>query len=314
MDTRSATTAVTEVRNRIDSWTAAVRRADIAAIMSHYAPDVLAFDAIQQLQFKGVPAYEKHWKACLEMCPGPMVFEVHELDVQVEGPLAVAHALMRCGASDESGETKTSWMRMTSSYRKIDGQWMITHEHFSAPFDMQTGKALFDLQPDGSADKVRPIPLGMNTVTPHLVCAGAAQAIEFYKKAFGATEESKLESPDGKIAHACVRIGGSPVMLVDEMPQWGAVGPKTLKGSPVTIHLYVDDAEAVAEKAVAAGATLVMPVQETFWGDRYGVLEDPYGHKWSVATHVRDLSREEIQRGAREMMSGKGGAGATAAP
>jgi PhnB protein len=140
-----------------------------------------------------------------------------------------------------------------------------------------------------------PIPQGMHTLTPHLVCAGAADAIEFYKKAFGAVEEGRMAAPDGKLMHAMVRIGDSPLMLVDESPQWGMLGAKALKGSPVTIHLYVDDVDATVERAVAAGAKVTMPVAEQFWGDRYGTLEDPFGHHWSVATHVRDVSPEEMR-------------------
>ena len=151
--------------------------------------------------------------------------------------------------------------------------------------------------------KVNPIPKDMPTVTPHIVCAGAAGAIEFYKKAFGAVEGARLPGPDGKLMHGMIRINGSPVMLVDENPQWGIVSPKSLKGTPVTIHLYVEDADAFVEKAVAAGAKVTMPVAEQFWGDRYGVIEDPYGHKWSVATHVRDLSMDEIQQAMKKMAS-----------
>jgi len=141
----------------------------------------------------------------------------------------------------------------------------------------------------------------MHSVTPHLVCAGAAQAIEFYKKAFGAVEEARLPGPDGKLMHAMIRIGDSAIMLADEMPEWGSLGPKALKGSPVTIHLYVDDADAFAKRAAAAGAKITMPVDEQFWGDRYGKLEDPFGHHWSVGTHVRDVSPEEMQRAMKEM-------------
>jgi uncharacterized glyoxalase superfamily protein PhnB len=145
-----------------------------------------------------------------------------------------------------------------------------------------------------SKPAVKPIPDGMRTVTPHLVCAGASDAIEFYKKAFGATEIMRMPGPAGKLMHAQIQIGDSAVMLVDEMPEWGALGPKSLKGSPVTIHLYVENADTFAKRAIDAGATVKMPVDDTFWGDRYGVLEDPWGHSWSVATHVRDMTPEEI--------------------
>jgi uncharacterized glyoxalase superfamily protein PhnB len=147
--------------------------------------------------------------------------------------------------------------------------------------------------------KVQAIPSGMHSITPHLVCAGAADAIEFYKTAFGATEMGRLLTPDGKIMHAGVRIGDSTVMLVDEFPQWGSLGPKSLKGSPVTIHLYVENADATVERAVAAGAKVIMPLDDMFWGDRYGILEDPFGHRWSIATHVRDVSPEEMHEAAQ---------------
>ena len=144
--------------------------------------------------------------------------------------------------------------------------------------------------------QVKPIPDGMHSVTPHLICAGAADAIEFYKKAFDAKEMMRLPGPDGKLMHASISIGDSLVMLVDEMPEWGALGPKSLKGSSVTIHLQVADADAAFKQAVAAGAEITMPLEDMFWGDRYGKLEDPFGHHWSVATHIRDVSAEEMQQ------------------
>lgn len=152
-----------------------------------------------------------------------------------------------------------------------------------------------------STSSVKPIPEGMHTVTPHLVCAGAVEAIEFYKKAFHAQELARLPDPQGKIMHAEIRIGDSVLMLVDEFPEWGAFGPKALKGSPVTIHLYVENVDAFVARAVEAGAKIKMPVEDTFWGDRYGQLEDPFGHHWSVATHIRDVTPEELEKGAQEM-------------
>jgi PhnB protein len=150
---------------------------------------------------------------------------------------------------------------------------------------------------------VRPIPEGMHTVTPHLVCAGAAAAIEFYEKAFGANELSRVPGADGKLMHASVRIGDSVVMLNEEMPEWGAFSPKSLKGSPVTIHLYVEDADASFERAVAAGAKVTMPLDDMFWGDRYGKVEDPFGHQWSIGTHVQDVTPEEMQEAMEKMGS-----------
>lgn len=149
--------------------------------------------------------------------------------------------------------------------------------------------------------QVNAIPEGMRTVTPHLVCNGAADAIEFYKKAFNAVELGKVPGPEGKLLHAVIRIGDSPVMLVDEFPDHNALGPKSLKGSPVTIHLYVQDVDAVFNHAVAAGAKSTMPVTDMFWGDRYGLLEDPFGHHWSVATHIRDVKPEELREASKKV-------------
>ena len=149
--------------------------------------------------------------------------------------------------------------------------------------------------------QVNAIPNGMHSVTPHLVCAGVADAIEFYKQAFGATELTRLPGPDGNLIHAMIRIGDSTVMLAAECPEWGSFGPKALKGSPVTIHLYVADTDAFIAHAAAAGATVTMPAEDMFWGDRYGKLDDPFGHHWSVATHVRDVTPEEMQQAMQKM-------------
>jgi len=150
---------------------------------------------------------------------------------------------------------------------------------------------------------VKPIPDGMHALTPHLICADAAAAIDFYKAAFGAVELVRLPGPQGKLMHGSVRIGDSALMLVDEAPEWNMLGPKALKGSPVTIHLYVTDVDATVAQAVAAGAKITMPVADMFWGDRYGTLEDPFGHRWSVATHTRDVTHEEMTRAMAEMSS-----------
>ena len=146
---------------------------------------------------------------------------------------------------------------------------------------------------------VKAIPDGMRTLTPELFCAGASDAIEFYKKAFGAVEVMRFPGPDGKLMHAEVRIGDSTLMIMDAMN--GASDPKSLKGSPVNIHMQVADADAVVRKAVAAGAKITMPLADQFWGDRYAKLEDPFGHQWSVATHIRDVSPEELKQAMGKM-------------
>jgi PhnB protein len=135
----------------------------------------------------------------------------------------------------------------------------------------------------------------VRSVTPHLICAGATAAIDSEKKAFDAVELKRPSGPNGKLMHGSIRIGGSIVMVSAEFPEMGGLGPKSLKGSPITIHLYVEDVDVFAAPVVAAGAKVTTPVADMFLGDRYGKLEDPFGHRWSVATHVRDVKPEEMQ-------------------
>lgn len=157
-----------------------------------------------------------------------------------------------------------------------------------------------------ASSPVKAIPDGMTAITPHLVCDGAAAAIEFYQKAFGAVDHGRVAGQDGKLMHGYISINGAAIFLVDEVPEWGCLGPKKLNGSPVTIHLYVEDVDAVFAQAIAAGATEVMPLSDTFWGDRYGKLEDPFGHQWSLAMHVRDVSEEEIAAAMANMSPDEG--------
>ncbi|MEM7223576.1 MAG: VOC family protein [Pseudomonadota bacterium] len=147
---------------------------------------------------------------------------------------------------------------------------------------------------------VEPIPPGFGAVTPHLVVPDSAEAIAFYEKAFGAQELFRMPTPDGsKIMHAQIVIGGAPIMLADEFPGMGCQSPGALGGTPITVHLYVPDADQVFAQAVAAGAKPTMPVTDMFWGDRYGRVEDPFGHSWSIATHTKDMTPEEIAEGAK---------------
>lgn len=148
------------------------------------------------------------------------------------------------------------------------------------------------------ATKPQTIPTGYHTFTPYINVKGAEQAIEFYKRAFGAREVGRLSMPDGTIGHAEIEIGDSKIMLAEENADWGNVGPQTLGGSPVTLCLYVDDVDAVYAKALQEGAqrTGDMEVKDQFYGDRSGSLTDPFGHKWTIMTHIRDVSFEEMQQ------------------
>ena len=153
----------------------------------------------------------------------------------------------------------------------------------------------------------KPIPDGFHSLTPHLVVDGAAKAIDFYKKAFGAEEIARVPASDGKrLMHAELRIGNSVIMLVDDFPEYAggkSRSPKKLGATPVTIHLYVQDCDAAFKRAVDAGAQVKMPVQDMFWGDRYGQISDPFGHDWSIATHKQDLTPQQIGEAAKKAFS-----------
>ncbi len=142
---------------------------------------------------------------------------------------------------------------------------------------------------------VKPIPEGRHSIAPHLVIKDAALAIPFYEKVFGAVEIMRMPMPDGRLGHAEIQIGDSLVYLTDEFPDFDCLSPLTRGGTGVSIHLYVEDADAVFSRAVEEGATVLMPISDAFWGDRYGKLRDPFGHEWSIATHIEDLTPEQMQ-------------------
>ncbi len=158
--------------------------------------------------------------------------------------------------------------------------------------------------------KVRPVPEGFNTVNIYLVVPDAVKAMEFYGKAFGAKPKLRMPGPDGKSTmHAEVVIGNSTLMLTDENPAWGMKGPLTLGGAGASVHVYVEDADALYQRAVKAGCEPTMPIMDAFWGDRYGKVKDPFGHEWGLATHKEDVAPEEMGRRAEEWFASMGGAG-----
>lgn len=148
---------------------------------------------------------------------------------------------------------------------------------------------------------VQAVPQGFHTLTPHLIIAGAAKAIDFYKRAFGAVEMYNMMSPDGKVMNAALMFGDSIIMLCDEFPNMGQSSPATLGGSPVRLHLYLPDADATFAQAVAAGAEVTMPLENMFWGDRYGTVKDPFGHEWGIATRIEDVTEEEMAARAAKL-------------
>src|SRR5215471_20099065 len=153
---------------------------------------------------------------------------------------------------------------------------------------------------------VKPVPEGYHTLTPFLTVRDAARAIEFYKQAFGAKERGVMKGPDGKVMHAELMIGDSIVMLSDEFPEFGALSPQSIGGSPMGLHIYIDGVDAAFDRAVKAGAQVEMPVMDQFWGDRYGKLRDPFGHKWSIGTHIKEVSMDEMKKGMDEAVAKAG--------
>ena len=162
------------------------------------------------------------------------------------------------------------------------------------------------------ATAVKPIPEGYHSATPYLIVNGGANAIEFYKKAFGAKEIMRMPRPDGKIGHAEIKIGDSPIMLADEVPEMGHRSPQSLGGTPVSIMLYVEDVDAVAGKATAAGAKVLRPVENQFYGDRSGTFSDPFGHQWHISTHKEDVSPEEMKKRMAALAAKASGSGSSA--
>lgn len=146
------------------------------------------------------------------------------------------------------------------------------------------------------AGKVKPIPDGYHAITPYLIIKGAAAAIDYYKKAFGATELMRMPQPDGRVGHAELKIGDAVFMLADEFPEMQTVGPATLGNTSVGLLLYVENADAVFDKAISLGAKVKKPMADQFYGDRTGTIEDPFGHKWTIATHKEDVTPEEMKR------------------
>jgi PhnB protein len=210
-----------------------------------------------------------------------------------------------CGEDESLAENIFSGVSIQRSWGRRNVEGLVRLAGFglpgshSRPFNLRIcyqGVAVM------TSPAVKPIPDGMHSLTPYLICANAAEAIAFYTKAFNAVEQFRLPGPDGKVMHACLKIGDSMLMLTDEWPEHQMAGPNTLNGTPVTIHHYVQDVDASFKQAVEAGATVTLPVTDMFWGDRYGQLKDPFGHRWSLATHTRDMSADDIQQAMASAM------------
>ena len=299
------------IRGLIDQWSRAVEAKDAAAIVEAYTPDTVLYDAIPPHRTVGADAIKAIWQQCFPYFPEKFRSEHKDLAVEVDGDIAFVHGLHHFVPEPADHPCGSTWMRVTACYRRIGGRWRVVHEHVSIPFNPVTGKASYITDAGDAAATTLPNTAadlaaahGVHCVTPHLVCANAAHAIEFYKRALGASEMMRLPGGDGRLMHACLNINNSSVMLIDEYPEMCNKAPTSLKGTPVTIHLVVDDVDAFAHRAISEGAKVVMPVADMFWGDRYGVIEDPFGHRWSIATPKRSMTAAELQAAASAAAAG----------
>jgi PhnB protein len=292
---------VEEIERLVSDWSRAVEAKDPEKIVANYGPDTVLFDAIPPARTVGARDIGRIWSECLPYFPEKFRSEHKDLTIHVDGDLAIVHGLHHFVPEPADHPAGSTWMRITIVFRRNGGGWRVIHEHVSIPFDPMTNAAVYL---DGDANAV-PAPASTTKLMPHLVCKDAAAAIDFYKNAFGAEEMMRLPTPDGRLMHAGIMVGGNVIMLVDEFPDAGPnanAAPSTLGGTPVTIHLQVPDVDALYKRAVDAGAKSIMPPAEMFWGDRYGVVEDPFGHRWSLATAVKTLSPQEIQIAADAAM------------
>lgn len=293
---------IEEIERLVSDWSRAVEAKDAEKIVANYGPDTVLFDAIPPGRTVGARDIGRIWAECLPYFPEKFRSEHKDLTIHVDGDLAIVHGLHHFVPEPADHPAGSTWMRITVVFRRVAGSWRVIHEHVSIPFDPMTNTAVF-LDSEANA---KPSPSANIKLMPHLVCRGAANAIEFYKSAFGAEEMMRMPGPDGRLIHAAVSIGGNVVMLVDEFLDAGQncnAAPDTIGGTPVTIHLNVPDVDTAFKTAIDAGATAVMNPADMFWGDRYGVLKDPFGHQWSLATNVKAMSPEQIKEAAAVAMA-----------
>ncbi len=295
------------IRELIARWSRAVEAKDSAAIVKDYTPETVLYDVTYPVV--GADAIKAVWEQCFSFCPDRFRSEHSDLKIEVDGDLALVYGMHRFVPEPAGHPCGKFKMRVTVGLRRIDGRWRVLHEHVSIPFEMPAQKTQSPTEGAGTETTSnmsaagKAAAEGVHRLSPHLVCAGAAKAIDFYKDAFDAKELVRLQGEDGKLMHACVCINGSSVMLVDEYPGMGNRSPASLKGTPVTIHLIVEDADAFAARAISAGAKAIMPVADMFWGDRYGVIEDPFGHRWAIATPQRSVRGADLQQAAADAIA-----------
>ncbi len=303
---------VEEIERLIAEWSRAVELKDPERIVANYGPDTVLFDAIPPARTVGAREIGRIWAQCLPYFPEKFRSEHKDLTIHVDGDLATVHGFHHFVPEPADHPSGATWMRVTVVLRRQASGWRVVHEHVSIPFDPMTNKAVYL---DENANPIAPSEAGgagsgqprSTRLMPHLTCKGAAEAIAFYKAAFDAQEMMRLPVPDGRLLHAAISIGGNVVFLVDEFRDAGSnatSAPSASDMAAVTLHLQVPDVDALFDQAVAAGAKPLMAPSDAFWGDRYGIVEDPFGHRWSLATTVKSLSHEELQSAAEEAMHG----------
>ncbi len=293
---------IEEIERLVSDWSRAVEAKDAEKIVANYGPDTVLFDAIPPGRTVGAREIGRIWAECLPHFPQKFRSEHKDLTIHVDGDLAIVYGLHHFVPEPADHPAGATWMRITVVFRRVVGNWRVIHEHVSIPFDPMTSAAVF-LDSEANA---QPVPSSTVKLMPHLVCKDAAAAIEFYKAALGAEEMMRLPTPDGRLMHAGIMVSGNVIMLVDEFRDAGPnanAAPTTLGGTPVTLHLQVPNVDALFQRAVDAGAKSVMPPADMFWGDRYGVVEDPFGHRWSLATNVKAMSLEQMKEAAAAAMA-----------
>lgn len=307
-----------EIRQLVEDWNTALAARDLDGIVARYTDTSVLYDLRSGGKVVGKAAMRALWEKCLPYFPERFASHHTDVSVHVAGDAAFLHGL-HYFTSEPAGHACTqSTHRVTAGYVRLGGVWHIQHEHVSLPFDPMSGKVIAlgrtgeALDPaQGCAAKIEgaasPVPEALLTqpITPHLVVKDGHKALAFYAEALGAKILTQLDGPNGLLMHATLEINGARVMLSDEFPGCGSPSPQTLGGTSIVTHLVVSDCDAGMFRAEAAGAKVIMPAADMFWGDRYGQIEDPFGHRWSFGQPKKAMTPEEMAE-AMKAMSGAG--------
>lgn len=303
-----------EIRQLVEDWNTALAARDLDGIVARYTDTSVLYDLCAGGKIVGKAAMRALWEKCLPYFPERFASHHTDMSVHVAGDAAFLHALHYFTSEPEGHPCTHSTHRVTAGYVRIGGQWFIQHEHVSLPFDPMSGKVIL-LDRKGEAQNpamgceakndlaAHPVPeaLLMQPITPHLVVKGGHKALGFYAAALGAKTLTQLDGPNGLLMHATLEINGARVMLSDEFPGQGNASPLALGGTPIVTHLVVQDCDAAVHRAQTAGAKVIVPAADMFWGDRYGQVEDPFGHRWSFGQPKRAVTPAEMAEAMKAM-------------